>query len=237
MTDTLPSAEDLAAATGKPVAHSAAWLARLAEIEAHVAARGRFPRAHEGGRIEGRLYSWLKYQRQKPAPKRCRSILDGRLPGWDAARRQGRGTFESRVRELKVYRDACGVWPSPRSRNNDVLSLSKWLGKQRWSVRTGALAADRKALLDEQVPGWDETVQETWERTAREIATFREYRGRMPSGVTTEHSERRLARWIDDMRRGRGLSPERKAFLDDVLPGWDITRQTSGLKQYRSAAA
>jgi hypothetical protein len=236
MTDILPSAEDLTAVTGKPLRNSVAWLSHLAEVESHVASHGRLPRVHNGGRAEGRLYGWLKYQRDTPAHGACLAILDERVPCWDAPRKGG-GGFTSRVHDLKVYRDACGVWPSLRSRDKDVLSLAKWLSQRRWFLRTGTLAPDRKALLDEQVPGWDETVQETWERTAREIATFREYHGRMPSGVVTEHSERRLSRWIDDMRRGRGLSPERKAFLDEVLPGWDITRQTSGLKQYQGAAA
>jgi hypothetical protein len=104
-------------------------------------------------------------------------------------------------------------------------------------LRSDVLAPRRKSVLDEQVPGWDETGQEVWERTAREIAAFRAFRGRMPSGAAAQHSERRLSRWIDDMRRGRGLSPERRAYLDEVLPGWDITRQTSGLKQYAGATA
>ncbi len=233
----LPSPKDLAAATGKSVEHSAAWLARVAEVEDHVATHGRFPRSRRGGKAEGRLFEWVKYQRTKLVQGPCRAILDERLPGWDALRHTDRGSFESRVQALKVHRDACGAWPSSRSRDGDVFSLSKWLSWQRQFARAGTLAPSRKALLDEQVPGWNETVQETWERTAREIADFRRFRGRMPSGVAAEHSERRLSRWMDDMRRGRGLSPERKAFLDGVLPGWNITRPTSGLKQHAGSAA
>lgn len=230
----LPDADELAAATGKTPQRSAAWLARLDEVENHVATRGRLPRAHRGGRAEGRLYGWLQYQRTKPLPGACRAVLDARIPRWDG---NMHGPFESRVQDLKVYRDAYGVWHSSRSRDGAVLALSKWLERHRHQMRNGEMVPHRKALLDEQVPGWDETVQQTWERTAREIATFRTHRGRMPSGAAAEHSERRLSRWIDDMRRGRGLSPERKAFLDEVLPGWHITRQTSGLKQYAEAAA
>jgi hypothetical protein len=233
----LPCAADLATSTGKSLEQAAFWLARLAEVVNHFATHDRFPRARRGGKAESRLYEWLAGQRRKPGPEPFRSILDAWLPGWSKLRREFRGTFEARVQELKVYRDAYGTWPTWRSNDEGVSLLAKWLAGQRQLQRAGEMASARKALLDEQVPGWDETVQQTWERTAREIAVFRDRLGRMPSSVAAEHSERRLARWIDDMRRGRGLSPERKTFLDEVLPGWYITRRTSGLKQYAGATA
>ncbi|MFD0046975.1 hypothetical protein ACFVGV_17475 [Pseudarthrobacter scleromae] len=125
---------------------------------------------------------------------------------------------------MKTYKESKGVWPSTRSRDQDVYLLAKWLVGQRVACRAGLMPASRKELLDHEVPGWNETFQETWERTAKEIAAFRTNNGRMPSGVSKDNAERRLSRWLDDMRRGRGMSPERKVFLDGVLPGWDVTR-------------
>lgn len=231
-TETLPSAQDLSAATGKPLRISAAWLARLAEIENHVAAHGRLPRVHGGGRDEGRLYDWLQYQRETPAHEECRAILDTRVPGWRGRGRNRHGTFESRVQDLKIHRDAYGAWPSSRARDESVVALSKWLDRHRIMLRSGGLVPYRKSVLDQQVPGWDESVQETWERTVREIATFRSLNGRLPAYSSKEHSERRLSRWLGDYRRGRNLTPERKAYLDEHLPGWTLDGR---LKSSRTA--
>jgi hypothetical protein len=42
----------------------------------------------------------------------------------------------------------------------------------------------------------------------------------MPSLSSKEYPVRRLAKWLADFRRGRGMTPERTAFLDAELPGW-----------------
>lgn len=229
----MPSAEDLSAATGKPIRISVAWLARLAEVENHVAAHGRLPGAHHGGREEGRLYSWLQYQRRETsADEAYRVILDARVPGWRGTRRNRHGSFESRVQDLKIHRDAYGAWPSSRARDEAVVALSKWLDRHRIMLRSGGLVPYRKSVLDQQVPGWDESVQETWERTVQEIATFRSLNGRLPAYSSKEHSERRLSRWLGDFRRGRNLTPERKAYLDEHLPGWSLDGR---LKSSRTA--
>lgn len=220
----IPSAAELTAATGKFPKHASAWVTRLSELEAHVAECGRLPRSRGGGQPEARLYHWLKNQRQDPVTAHTRMILDSRFPGWNARRTAAWIPFEERLRQLKIHFDAYSAWPSSRSCDPQVLSLCRWLTVQRIAARAGQMSQARKARLDNQVPGWNETFQETWERTAEEIAVFRERHRRMPSGVSTEHNERRLSRWLDDMRRGRGLSPERKDFLDEVLPEWDVTR-------------
>lgn len=218
----LPTVEELAAA-GIPAERAATWLSRLKELELFIAENSRYPRAHYGEVEERSLFGWLKYQKITHAEP-LRRVLDQRLPGWDARRRRSPNAFADNVNAVKVYKEAHGTWPSTRSRDQDVYFLAKWLVGQRVAARAGQMLASRKALFDREVPGWDITVQETWEQTAKEIAAFRTKNGRMPSGVSKDNAERRLSRWLDDMRRGRGMSPERKAHLDEVVPGWDVTR-------------
>lgn len=220
----VPTVEDLSAA-GVPAARAKAWLSRLEELEGFMAAHGgRYPRALLGGRYESNLYYWLAYQRTTQVAEPLLRILNERIPGWDTPRRRESIPFPEGVKAVKAYREAQGTWPSCRSRDEDVFFLATWLKNQRIAVRSGNMQAAKKELFDSEVPGWNETVQETWERIAREIAAFRTKNGRMPSGVSKDNTERRLSRWLDDMRRGRGLSPERKAYLDEVVPGWDVTR-------------
>ncbi|QOD06087.1 helicase associated domain-containing protein [Pseudarthrobacter sp. BIM B-2242] len=234
----LPTVEDLSAA-GIPAARAKAWLNRLEELEGFMAARGgRYPRALTGGRHESNLYYWLAYQRTTQAAQPLLRILHERIPGWDMPRRRNGLPFAEGVKAVKEYRAAHGSWPSCRSRNEDVFLLATWLKGQRIAFRAGSMEPSRKELFDREVPGWNETVQETWERTVQEIATFRARNGRLPAYSSKERSERRLSRWLGDYRRGRNLTPERRAFLDEHLPGWAIDgRFRSGRTAHRQAAA
>lgn len=210
---------------GRPVppdpSHLTLWMAALARVEAFVADTGDLPRAtRTTPPAEEGLYRWVLTQRQRGLSQVYRAILDERIPGWNNPVRLHETVFTRRVQDLKVYRDAYGSWPTARARDDFVASLAFWLNSARMAGREGTLAASYRALLDNQVPGWNDTVEQTWERTGHEIAEFRSRTGRMPSSISPEHSERRLARWMDDKRRGRNMTPERDAFLDEVLPGW-----------------
>ncbi|HEX9089777.1 MAG TPA: helicase associated domain-containing protein [Arthrobacter sp.] len=203
--------------------HLDTWMERLGRVEAFVAATGDFPRSsHALPMSETLLYRWVLTQRRRGLSPAYRTILDERIPGWDDPVHLWDQAFALRVQELKIYRDAYGKWPSLRSTDPRVAALAGWVNNTRTAAKEGALAPDRQALLDSQVPGWNDTVEQTWQRTAREIAEFTARNGRKPSSGSGEHSERRLARWTDDRRRGRNMTPERDAFLDDVLPGWRI---------------
>lgn len=220
----MPTIDELSAA-GIPAARAKNWLNRLKELESFKAAHdGRYPRSQLGGKYESNLYSWLAYQRTIQAAEPFLRILNERIPGWDTPRRRTSPPFAEGVKAVKTYRATHGAWPSCRSRDEGVFLLATWLKNQKIAFRAGNMAPAKRELLDNEVPGWNETFQETWERTAREIAAFRTNNGHMPSGVSKDNAERRLSRWLDDMRRGRGMSPERRVFLDGVVPGWDVTR-------------
>lgn len=208
------------------------WMAVLARVESFIADTGDLPRT---GRTttpaQQRLYKWVLTQRRRGLSPHYRTILDARIPGWDSPVRLWDTVFTRRVQDLKVYRDAYGTWPAARSRNEYVASLAFWINNARLTGRDGTLPQRHRALLDDQVAGWNDTVEQTWERTAHEIAEFASRNGRMPSSISPEHTERRLARWMDDKRRGRNMTPERDAVLDGVLPGWRI-----GMKVRRGAS-
>jgi hypothetical protein len=198
---------------------TASWLGRVAEIENFRNRNGRLP-MHQKRSVEERdLYGWLGAQiRRTRMSTAARQILDARLPGWDVRGHAGGARpFRQGVHDLKLYRDAYGKFPSSRAKDPGVLSLAQWLNTLRHQK---VLTGEQRAHLDEQVPGWNETVEETWQRTAREVAVYRDRHGDMPSLSSREYPVRRLAKWLADFRRGRGMTPERETFLDTELPGW-----------------
>jgi hypothetical protein len=216
------------------------WLARLDRYQAFVAEHGRRPGSAARDDAERSLGLWFREQLKDARGNKLsdtrRRCLDERFPGWFVPGGVNRRKAEARVQQLKDYRDAYGKWPSGRSTDPVVKSLAVWYYIQR----DGVGAAATRVLLDAQVPGWNETVQETWERTAQEIAAFRARCAELPSRSSGDPRVRAWARWIDDMRRGRGMTPARTAHLDAVLPGWRIGkpkgRLPSQLEEARLAA-
>lgn len=196
------------------------WLAQLVRYKAFFTEHGRRPTVRPGAPEERAPALWFRHQgvlarRGLLKPER-RAALNENLPGWDVPPRVNEAKAAERVKALKTYRDAYGKWPSKRSTDRAVVELAQWHSYEKQGLGT----ASTRALLDGQVPGWNETVQETWERTAQEIATFRARYGELPSASSRVAHVRAWGRWISDMRTGRGMTPERTAHLDGVLPGW-----------------
>jgi hypothetical protein len=105
----------------------------------------------------------------------------------------------------------------PPDRDPQVKILADWLVNQRFGP---SMTPQHRQLLDEQIPGWDETFRDAWERKAEEVVEFRLRHGELPPESSREPLVRSQARWLKDQRRGRGLTPKLEAFLDRVLPGW-----------------
>ena len=58
----------------------------------------------------------------------------------------------------------------PPDRDPQVKILADWLVNQRFGP---SMTPQHRQLLDEQIPGWDETFRDAWERKAEEAAGFR----------------------------------------------------------------
>jgi hypothetical protein len=206
--------------SAEPTTREGQWLSQLIRCKAFINDHGRRPNIRSTDRNEKSSAVWFRHQTEKHRrgtmkPER-RAALDEHLPGWSVPPLVNPAKAAARVQELKTYRDAYGKWPSGRATDPAVKDLANWHSNQRM----GLGAAKTRDLLNAQVPGWNEGVQETWERTAREIATFRAGNGELPSASSRMPHVKAWGRWISDMRTGRGMTPERTAYLDGVLPGW-----------------
>lgn len=205
------------------------WAARLDETKAFATSHGRLPRQKADSAEERRLGNWLTTQRRKadgtrgftPHTEEQAAALNTELPGWRGRIASPPVPWEQRLVEVKTYRDAYGKWPSCRSSDPQTKILAAWVGSQRHN-RNGSpeVQAARLKVLDEQLPGWNETPAQAWFRIADDVAAFRDRIGEWPAYGSREATVRRMAKWLSDQRAGRNVSPEREAYLNEHLPGW-----------------
>ncbi len=84
---------------------------------------------------------------------------------------------------------------------------------------------------------------EKWQAKADEYAAFVAVRGRVPERRSEDPAERKLHVWMLNQRAARSgrststWSPQRQAYLDRVLPGWDRDRDDTWRHHADSLAA
>ncbi|WP_028245550.1 helicase associated domain-containing protein [Pseudoclavibacter soli] len=186
----------------------------LANIAAFYVEHGRFPKRSEP---EGK---WLHKQRQ--AARRGtlslerRALLDAELPDWGETNAPQIHPLEDHLDNVVAFRTEHGRLPKNREPEG------QWLQHQRRAARKGSLPPERRSLLDQQLPGWNDTnapQRHPFENHLANVAVFRAEHGRFPKQSEPE------GMWLNEQRKSarRGkLSPERRALLDQQLPGWDV---------------
>lgn len=156
---------------------------------------------------DGSLGRWLHTQRYtRDLSEERRQWLDTQVPAWGLTYNR---TWQIRAEELRDFVAQNGCLPMITGS-----SLGRWLGVQR-SGRS--LGIDRKAWLDEHVPGWDDSTHQAWIDRAKELESFVARHGAFPT-VRDES----LGWWLSNQRKGQGLSETRRQWLDTHLPGWHI---------------
>jgi len=136
----------------------------------------------------------------------------------------------AREQEFRRKVDDCAVWVATHGRlpKWPDTPWGVWLATRRNEARTGRLSPERRAYLDQVLPGWDAPSDKSDEHffaKADECAVWVAEHGRLPKRTDTPWGTWLLNR-RQDARIGR-LSPERRAYLDQVLPGWDAQRKGS----------
>lgn len=138
--------------------------------------------------------------------------------------------WRGRLQEVIRFRKANGALPRINGVNlsADELKLGTWLGEQRRTLKAGVLSHDRRARLDELVPGWADTHNDVWGSKASEVAAWIAANGRVPrvSGLNVSAEEKKLGVWVKNQRaklKAGKLRPDRRMRLDELVPGWDTT--------------
>ncbi|WP_028245551.1 helicase associated domain-containing protein [Pseudoclavibacter soli] len=184
------------------------WLRHLLDVSEFHIEHGRFPTRSE---LEG---AWLNKQRQAAkkgtlSPER-HALLDQQLPGWNVALDDVWRDHLTNVVALHTEHGRFPTRPEPEG---------QLLVDQRQAARKGTLSPERRALLDQQLPGWDSTRVRPFEDRLVAVVAFRAEHGRLPK--QTEPG----GMWLNNQRQAakKGkLSLERRSLLDQQLPGWDL---------------
>lgn len=203
---------------GWNVTQNELWNAHLSGAADFYNLHGRVPRARDA---EG---AWLANQRRaaithKISAERA-AELDRRLPGWRGDINGRGGDHESRwnahLERLTAAVEQLGRLP------RQCESEGRWLADQREAAKKGKISHERRQKLDALVPGWDTKRDQVWQARLETAVAFHETSGRMPK------RREPAGQWLVDQRqraRKGTLSPERRALLDQQLPGWDARSQ------------
>lgn len=170
---------------------------RVSALKRFLWEHGRLPRTSDG--VLGR---WLCTMRSSASPEES-LVLDTWVPGWRRSRHQE--LLVLRVARLSAFYGEHGRYPRP-SESAD----GKWLTDQRTRA-----SVEVAAVLDRECPGWRGKSRRrvTFEVFVDELETFVSEHGRFP-----RRSDGSLGVWL--MNQRCQASEERRAFLDERIPGW-----------------
>jgi hypothetical protein len=166
---------------------------------------------------EKHMYFWLTNQRQSITvfPERVR-FMDENIPGWKVTPPDK--AWENRFIAFVEFVEKEGRLPK---RVPEEQSLYTWLFNQKSSKDAGKLAR-----LDAVSPYWRDARALNWKTSLDETVCFVNSYSRFPSRSSENVIERRLGIWfVNQLKSARGtkgpaLSEERKAQMDEFLPGW-----------------
>jgi hypothetical protein len=217
------------------------WFDRADDLIDFIAEHQRFPRSGAESQAEQTVIAWLYVQIGKgdALPLERRRYLDSVMPGWDEgfAPRLPRSTDLAPA--IAEFIAENGRWPIPRADDEHERQLGGWLNARRTdgrAARVNGFVAGRfytpefAAYLDETIPGWlgdGRTRDQVWQDTAEEVTAFVAEHDRWPDTQRDRPEEHPKRHWLMYQRSAArgvaaiGLSPERRAYLDEKLPGWD----------------
>ncbi len=210
------------------------WVETAQQVAHFVSAHRRDPSTTATDEGERRLGMWLSGQRKAALMNpegfdfERRAWLDAHVPGWSAPRRRSPQPWSRTAQQVADFVAAHGAQPNKKSSSEAERHLGQWLVSQRTAARKNSLQGDRRAWLDQHVPGWEVTrvSPEWWFKTAQEVADFTTSHGRLPGTTKANKHEQRLGTWIAAQRtaaRKNSLQGDRRAWLDEHLPGWKVT--------------
>lgn len=216
----------------------AQWSIRLDSVVEFVSANGRLPSAECSEESERFIGQWITNQKSMfrigtLTPTRV-ALLDERLPLWREVRRT-RMSWEQALDAAADFISANGRFPEAIC--PEEAFLAEWMNRQR-EVSRRPLSEKRLALLDEKIPNWRTGKPDRqFLQKVNEVLAFHNKHGRYPVISMLVPEERTIGNWLSDVRRrmGKGtLSDVRIAALNEMLPEWDIVKDTGWTLQLQA---
>lgn len=187
---------------------------------------GRWPSTESDDSSEKKLGRWLRNQRAHARNGAFRAgrraYLDEVAAGWMGQDREGK--WNEIARKVGAFHREVGRWPSRKSGDATEKGLGEWLNNQRAHSRSGTLRAGRGDYLDEVAPGWmSQGSDERWSERARDLGAFYAREGKWTEKGARDIALKRHGQWLRHQRiyaRNGTLRADRRAYLDEHLPGW-----------------
>ena len=189
-----------------------AFFARVDECAAWVAEHGRMPREKE------QWGAMLKKARRGEVSDARLAYINEMLPGWNAPSRYSDEAFFARV-------DECAAWVAERGRLPVASDgpVGQWLNGLRAGNNT--ITRTRRDYLTARLPGWDapgRRSDEAFFAKVDECAAWVTEHGRWPRSKEGQYGQ-----WLVRLRHSTTISPARRAYLDQRLPGWETSGRTA----------
>lgn len=217
------------------------WRIRAAAVARYRLESGRFPAANAADREARGLGMWLRTQRRalrdgKLLPHR-EEWLSRNLPNWEDPYTD---VWLAKAEATAHFAADAGRLPSlGEDRDETERELAGWLRTQRAIAREDRLPDERRAWLDDALPGWADPYEAAWFQTVEAAARYRETHGRLPRAGGADAEERRLGTWLTKQRThalAGTLQPARAARLDERLPDWRAPKLRSWHSRAEEAA-
>lgn len=216
------------------------WYATFTKVADFCAAHGKSPLKSSKSKEERVLGEWLSSVRQsfKKTDKLDTdqiAALEARIPGWSA----GFGErWEDTLKEVVSFIAANNRWPEDGDRGASC-SLGIWLRRQRETLMNNISPEnqDRVDALNQNIPGWDETLDQRWERKLNSLVAYVNVHYKFPSDSDKkDRVVKDLGSWYQVQKRelnSGNLREDRKIALDNAIPHW---KDSWEYKLYKAAA-
>ena len=195
------------------------WSSQFRWTEDFYAAHGHFPKKSDTAPNSQRLYRWITNMRKRKSALSDKQValLDSISPDWKVTKSD---EWECKFGLVKDFVKSNQRFPKTTG-SEDEKKLRRWLETQkRVSPR---MPAERKAILDSGLPGWDESADDRWYAVLEEVVAFYNKNNRAPRKSRGDKEEKRLGDWVFRARknyREQSLESEQIAALNAQVPGW-----------------
>lgn len=170
-------------------------------------------------RTRKQLLDWAARQKHLPLSDDQAHALDTAYPQW-------RRTLDDKwlvcFNDLVEFFNANQRFPVGSAEDTTEKRLGNWLTTQKKNAET--LREDRRDLLDENLPGWAETLRKPWDLRFEEVCAIVADLGRIPVRTDESPDARSALTWLYNNKRLPATDP-RVLALNSRIPGWNISYQ------------
>jgi hypothetical protein len=194
------------------------WRSFFERLEHFVQANKRLPIRKSANPVEASLGQWRQQQ----------FILykNGKLTKENAERLESLGvattvttvSWGENFRKLHAFVTTRNSIPSRSSKNEDERQLSRWLETQQIRIKKNDLSDRRRRLIESlNVP--ESLLEVRWDKMIKEVQTFLNRNGQLPSSCAETLKERSLGVWCQKQKKKYAagtLKPEQHTAIEEL---------------------